>query len=142
MQFGYKILMIIIGGAVTVLLESLALIIENRFNPSTRNLFGFGAGLLLIVPFLYGFWGLVLSSIFVFIKSFYISMVISILFSLWLSWRTINSAMEIYNRPDYFDKEFFFSDVFQICANFIIFPLVCILIWVLKEKYFFSDNQM
>jgi hypothetical protein len=140
MQFGYKILMVVFGGAFTVLLEALTLIIENHFNPSTRNLFGFGAGLIFIVPFLYGFWGLLLSTILIFIKSFYISMTISILFSLWLSWKTINSAIEIYNRPNYFDREYFVSDVFQICANFIIFPLVCILIWVLKEKYF--NNQM
>lgn len=144
MQIGHKILMVLSGGLLVVLLESLALLIERVFNPSTRNGFGMGftAVLIFIIPLFYGLYGILLSTIlvvvnsFAFVNSIVFSIVISLVFSLWMCWGNIISAQEIYNRPNYFDREYFVSDVFQICADFIIFPAVCVSIWFLKEKYF------
>ena len=135
---GYKILTIIIGGLSAALLALISHTIKNSvIDLSSRNMFGFGlSGLLyFLLPAYFFFLGLLLSAIVFHIKSLPISLAVSMLVSLAVSWKTINAAKEIYRRPDYFDKAYFYSDIFEICATFIIFPLVCILIFVLREKY-------
>jgi hypothetical protein len=134
----YKILTIIIGGLSAAFPAVFSLVIKNYvIDFSGRNLFGFGFSAILyfLLPVYFFLLGLILSAILIHINSLPISLALSIPVSLAASWRTINDAIEIYKRPDYFDQTFFYSDIFDICVNFIIFPLVSVLIWKIKLKF-------
>ncbi|MBA2735846.1 MAG: hypothetical protein H0U50_03555 [Pyrinomonadaceae bacterium] len=104
---------------------------------SARNGFGFGFSALvyIIVPVYFFILAFILSLVLLHVNSFPVTLAVSLLISLPASWKTFNSAVEIYNRPDYFDKTYFYSDVFQICSAFIIFSLVGILVWLLKSRF-------
>jgi hypothetical protein len=52
-----------------------------------------------------------------------------------MSLGTFQSAFEIYRREIYFDRELFIADVFQIIANFVIYPLTAVLIWKLRKRF-------
>lgn len=98
------------------------------------------SGLIILVPVIIGFYGFLLAFIIVivslFINSFLISLLIAIVFSFYISSSAYKSALEIYNRSNYFDRELFITDVFLVCSNFVIFPLISILVWTLKVKFF------
>ena len=104
---------------------------------SARSGFGFNFGVLayIIIPVYFFILAFVLSLVALHVDSLSATLAVSLFFALLVSWKTFNSAIEIYNRPDYFDKTYFYSDVFQICSAFIIFPLVGILVYFLKIRF-------
>jgi hypothetical protein len=140
MSFFHRILLIVIGSVIVQLLQTLVLLFVTRFVSTNRNLFGFGDGLIVIVIFFLGLWALVYSTAITFINSLSLSIIFSLIFSIWMSWRTFQNAIEIYERTDYFDREFFVSDIIEISANFLIYPLVALFIWKLKTQYFLTEN--
>jgi hypothetical protein len=134
----HKILIIIGGSFLGAVLSLISMFIERSVIDFTgRNGFGMGftAVVYIIIPAYFFILALILSLIAVHINSLPMMLAVSFFFSLLVSWKSFNSAWEIYNRPDYFDKTYFYSDIFQICAAFIIFPLIGVFIWYLKAKF-------
>jgi hypothetical protein len=110
------------------------ILVRTYFVPN-RDLLGLGRGLMLIVFILTGLWALCYSLILTFSNSLPVSIVISLVFSFWMSWGTFQTLIEIYQRTDYFDREYFLMDIIQIGANFIIYPLTSFLIWTLQKRF-------
>ena len=135
MTIGNRILLILTGTLTAVLLQSLVNIFITNFVVTGRNLFGFGGGLILIVIFLLGIWAAVYSLALTFSDSLFLSLIISVIFTIWMSWRPFQSLVEIYQRPDYFDREYFMMDLVQIGANLIIYPMIALLLWNLQKKF-------
>jgi hypothetical protein len=136
MRTGKKILILLICGVVSALLSLLALKIIEFVGP-TRNLLGFDLSTLaaIIVTIFGFFYGCVAAASGVFLKSFPVSLIISVLVSLFASWGAINDSVEIYRNPIYFDSELFISDLSQIFANFVIFPLICFCAYYAKTRF-------
>ena len=138
MQLSHKILIIFVGSLSAAVLSLISSILERSvIDFSARNGFGFGFSALvyIIVPVYFFILAFILSLVLLHVNSFPVTLAVSLLVSFLASWKTFNSAVEIYNRPDYFDKTYFYSDVFQICSAFIIFSLVGILVWFLKSRF-------
>lgn len=138
MQLSHKILIIFTGSATAAVLALISMLIERTVvDFSARSGFGFSLAAIvyIIVPVYFFILAFILSLIALNVKSVSAMLAVSVFISLLASWKTFNSAIEIYNRPDYFDKTYFYSDVFQICSAFIIFPLVGILVYLLKSRF-------
>lgn len=130
-----RIILTATGVLFAIVLQSAVTWFITNFIIPSRNLFGFGSGLIFIVIFITALWVIVYSVALTFSDSLVTSLIISLLFSIWMTWKTFQSAIEVYRRPDYFDRDFFTMDVIQICANFVIYPLTAVLIWILKKKF-------
>lgn len=102
---------------------------------SSRNLLELSVLTYIVSAVFYGFLALVLAVILVPLKSLRSKMVFSLLICLAASFGSIKTAFENYHRPDHFDKIYFQADLFQICSNFIIFPLIGFLIWIIKKRF-------
>ena len=138
MLLSHKILITIIGSLAAAVLALISMIIERTvIDFSARSGFGFGFAsvVYIIIPVYFFILAFVLSLIALHVNSLSVTLAVSFFFSLLVSWKTFKSAFEIYNRPDYFDKTYFYSDIFQICSAIIIFPLVGILIYFLKIRF-------
>jgi hypothetical protein len=137
----HKILVVsgatILAGAIRLVFEILQ---NSLIDLSARNGFGFGfAGLgYVFFPVYFAILGFILSFVLLNISSFKLSFLISIFFSIYTSIGHIQGLYEIIKRTDYFDKTYFQMDIFQICANFIIFPLIAFFVW--KTKNYFASN--
>lgn len=140
MSILHRILIIIIGAVTATLLQTVVLLFVTRFITPSRNLSGFGGGIVIIVIFITALCALGYSIALSFLDSLSLSLVCSFIFSIWMSWGNFQDVIEIYQRPDYFDRDFFVSDIIQICANFIIYPLIAVIIWKLKTQYFFRND--
>ena len=137
MQLSHKILIIMGGGLTAAVLEALSMLLERTLiDFSARSGFGFSfaAVVYIIVPVYFFILGFVLSLIALRVDSVSATLAVSFFFGLWTSWYNFKSAVEIYNRPDYFDKTYFYSYIFQICSAFIIFSLVGITVYYLKSR--------
>jgi hypothetical protein len=140
MPIAKRVLCIIAGGILITLLQFVALLITTKVIVSGRDLFGFGRGLIFIAALAQGVWGLVYSAIMTFINTYRLSIIFSLIVSIWMSSGNVQSAFEIYRRTDYFDREYFIADIFQIIANFAIYPFTAIFIWNLKTKFADPDR--
>ena len=137
MQFSHKILIVFVGSLTAAVLSLISMLNEKTvIDFSARSGFGFGFGALVyvIIPVYFFILAFVLSLVAVHVNSLSVTLAVSFFFSLFASWKTFYSAIEIYNRTDYFDKTYFYSDVFQICSAFIIFPLIGVLVYFLKIR--------
>lgn len=138
MQFGHKILVIFVGSLTAAVLSLISMVIERTLiDFSARSGFGFSfaAVVYIIIPVYFFILAFILSLIAVHVNSLSVTLAVSFFFSLLVSWKRFGSAIEIYNRPDYFDKTYFYSDIFQICSAFIIFPLIGITVYFLKIRF-------
>jgi hypothetical protein len=134
MSILYRIIIILAGGLLAVIVQLLSLVFADRFIfSSSRDILMVGNAGRIIYLGIVGFYGLALATILCFVNSFRLSLLISLLFSLWISRRTFAAAREIYQRSDYFDRESFFSEILMIGTNFVVYPLVSIIIWKLKR---------
>jgi hypothetical protein len=102
---------------------------------SARQGFGFSpVGLAyIIVPIAFAFFGFILSLILVNINSLRRSIMVSLVLSLFNSIRPMFDAVAIYMRENYFDKTYFQMDLFIICSNFVIYPLIAFAFWKAKD---------
>ena len=130
-----RILLTLTGAIFATLLQGAVMLFITNYIVPNRSLFGFGQGLVWIVIFLLGMWAIAYSFALTFSNSLSLSLIISFLFSIWMSWISFQSALEIYQRPDYFDREYFMMEVIEICANFIIYPSTALLIWTLQKRF-------
>ena len=134
MKLSYKILMIGVSCLLSAVLGWISHLIQMSIvDLSGRNMLGLSGLLYVLIPASFFFWGFILSIILVHINSLPISLLVSLFVSLMASFGIIKSAIEIYQRTDYFDKTYFQWDILQVISIFIIFPLIGFLIWLVKS---------
>lgn len=136
MQTKHKILLIIGSIILAAILGILSQYLQRSIiDLSARQGFGFSpVGLIyIIVPVIFAFFAFLLSLILINLTSLRASILISLVFSLFNSIQPIGDAFWIYSREDYFDKTYFQMDIFNICSNFIIYPLIALVFWKAKE---------
>lgn len=137
----YQTIIIITVSLLTAFLGWVSHYLKNSFiNLSSGNLFGFGfAGLLdIFFPVAFFCLGLVFSGLLLSAKSSRAATLTSLLFSLIISFAHIKEVLAMYFGFEYFHKAYFQADLFQICANFVIFSLIGLLLWNVKKRF---DNR-
>jgi hypothetical protein len=136
MRTNHKISLIVGSTILAAILGFLSQYVQNSIiDFSARQGFGFSPlGLTyIIVPIMFAFFAFILSLILININSLRGSFLISLLFSLFNSIQPIRDAFAIYMRENYFDKTYFQMDLFIICSNFVIYPLIAFAFWKAKE---------
>ena len=138
MRPNHQTLIIVISGIFAAFLGWASHWVKNYvIDLSSKNMFGFGfAALLYIVfPVVFFFLGLVFAGALISINSSRAAVLISLLFSLISSLIYIKHLLATYFGFEYVHRTYLKTDVFQICANFIIFPLLGFLIWNVKKRF-------
>ena len=74
--------------------------------------------------------GIIVSVVTLISRSQIISILSAAVIGVGISIGTIKGASEVYFRPDYFDASMFYADVVQIALQISIYPLVCLMIWM------------
>ena len=136
MKIIHHVLIIIFSTILAAVSGIVSVFIQNSLiDFSTRNMFGLAPLKYLVVAIFHGIFAFILAIILTPINSFGLTALFSLVISLIASIGNLKTAYEIYHRPDYFDKISFQADIFQICSNFIIFPLIGYLIWSVKKNF-------
>jgi hypothetical protein len=128
--------LIIAGGIISASLGLLSHILKiSVIDFSSFNMLGFAGLLFIIIPVYFLLFGTVLSLIIVNLKSRKSSILASLLFGFVGSINSLKSTLSMYFGYESFIKAYFLGDIFDICANLLIFLLLGFLIWTFKERF-------
>ena len=141
MELRHKILTAVISSLVTAFLSLICLKLYFSLIPGGNlGIWDFTFLAYIIVSIFYAFLGIILAVILLYVNSFALSIFISLIFSVAATTPIVKETVDLYVRPDYFDKNLFFANLLFILANFILFPAICGLIWILKRKFLISTQ--
>jgi hypothetical protein len=138
MTTGHKILLVVGCTMTAAVLGFFSEYVKNSLiDLSSRQGFGFGLGGLgyIIAPLVCGFFAFALSVVLVNVDSASLNLLISALTALFTSIGNFQSAYQILKRSDYFDSTYFKVDIFDICANFVIYLVIGFLILFVKKLF-------
>jgi hypothetical protein len=78
--------------------------------------------------------GIVVSAMVLISRSEIVSILSSAVVGITTSMGTVKGAYEVYFRPDYFDAPMFYADVVQIALQILMYPSICLIIWMVFRK--------
>lgn len=134
MRLSNKTLLIIVGSTTAAFLQIISRILQSIvIDLSAQNMFGFANLIYVIAPIWFLVLGAVQSSILIRLGTLRSFLLASFVIALVVSMVYLKDALSMYFRFDNFHETYFKSDIFQICSNLIIFPLIGFVIWKIKN---------